>query len=389
MNNFEFYNPTKIIFGKNVERGLPFEINRYGKKVLLHYGGSSIKSFGLYERVIKSLQDNHIEFVELGGVQPNPRLDLVYEGIRLGREQRVDLILAVGGGSVIDSAKAIAVGIPYDGDVWDFYTGQALPETTLPVGVVLTHAAAGSEASPSSVISKNEGKLKRPLDYNLIRPVFSFLNPELTYSVSSYQTACGVSDIMSHIMERYFTQVKNVEVTDRLCEASLKTIIHNAPIVLDQPDNYAARSEIMWGGTIAHNDMLGTGREGDWACHMIEHELSAFNDVAHGEGLAIIFPAWMKYVYKQGLERFVQFAVRVWNIEQDFENPEKTALDGINKLISFYKTMGLATTLSEIGIAEKDFSEIAAKCRLFNENTVGHFVKLTRDDIIKILDLAK
>jgi alcohol dehydrogenase YqhD (iron-dependent ADH family) len=316
-------------FGKETEAQVGLETKKHADKVLLHYGGGSIKQSGLYDIIIQSLKDAGVGYVELSGVQANPRLSLVYEGIKICREEYISFILAVGGGSVIDSAKAISVGVPYDGDVWDFYTGQAKVDKALPIGTVLTIPAAGSESSPSSVITNEDGWYKRGLSSEHIRPVFSILNPELTYTLPDYQTACGAADIMAHIMERYFTNVKSVELTDRLCEATLKTMINNVPKVLLNPLSYSARAEIMWAGTIAHNDLLGTGRAGDWASHDIEHELSAIYDIAHGAGLAIIFPAWMSYVYKQDISRFAQFAARVWDVEYNAFNPEETALKGI------------------------------------------------------------
>jgi alcohol dehydrogenase len=388
MENFEFISPTKIIFGKNAECKVGSETKKYGKKVLLHYGGGSIKKSGLYDIVVNSLKKEGVEFVELGGVKPNPRLSLVHEGIKICRENKVDFILSVGGGSVIDSAKAIAAGISYEGDVWDFYIGKGAPIEIIPNGVVLTIPAAGSESSPSSVITKEDEKLKRFLEADSLRPKFSIMNPELTYTLPVYQTACGASDIIAHTMERYFTNARNVELTDRLCEATLKTVINNALIVMKEPENYSARAEIMWAGTLAHNDLLSTGRIPDFASHMIEHELSALNDVAHGAGLAIIFPAWMKYVYKHDIQRFVQFAVRVWNVEQTFDDPERVVLEGINKLENFYKAIGLPTRLSEIGIHEKDFDEMAVKCKRFDGDTVGNFIKLNGEDIKNIYMLA-
>jgi len=391
MTNFTFKNPTEIIFGKDSEQHLGKKIKEYGgKKVLFHYGSGSIKKNGIYDKVKKSLENEGIEYIELGGVKPNPRLSLIYEGIDICRKNGIDFILAVGGGSVIDSAKGIAVGVKYEGDVWDFYTGKAIPKTKLPVGVVLTLPAAGSESSFSSVVTKEEGKLKRPLDHDVLYPQFAILNPEFTFTLSKYQTSCGIADIMAHLIERYFTNVKAVGITSRLLEGAMKNLIDNAHAVLDNPSDYDARSEIMWTGTIAHNNLLNTGRIGDWASHMIEHEISAINDVAHGAGLAIVVPAWMKYVYKHNLDLFTQYAVRVWNVEQDFEDKGKTALEGINRLESFFKGIGLPVRLSEIGIGEEHFKEISSKCRVFHsDDTVGNFVKLTREDIIKILNLAK
>lgn len=389
MENFVFKNPTKIIFGKGTEKLIGEEIARYERKVLFCYGGGSIKKTGLYNRVVKSLKQSGVEFVELSGIQPNPRLSLVREGIKLCRENSIKFILAVGGGSVIDTAKAIAVGVPYEGDVWDFYSGKAKVKEALPVGVILTIPATGSEASDSSVITNEQGWFKRGIHSEHIRPVFSILNPELTYTLPPYQTACGAADIMAHVMERYFTHVKHVDFTDRLCEATLKTVINNVQIALKQPDNYDARAEIMWAGTIAHNDLLSTGRIGDWASHKIEHELSGIYDIAHGAGLAIVFPAWMKYVYRHDVNRFVQFAVRVWDVDMPFESPEAVALEGIERMTEFFRKIGLPVTLSEINIPDDRFEEMADKCTDSGKKTVGNFVKLGKDDVVNIFKLAK
>ncbi len=387
MENFTFSNPTKIVFGRGTENQVGTEARPHAGTVLLHYGTGSIKRSGLYDRVVSSLEQAGLPFIELGGARPNPRLDLVHEGIRLCREHRVDFILAVGGGSVIDSAKAIGVGVPYDGEVWDFYTASATPQRTLPVGVVLTIPAAGSEASKSSVITKEEGELKRPLDAEVIRPVFAILNPELTCTLPPYQTACGAADIMAHVMERYFTPVTNVDFTDRLCEATLRTIVRTIPIVLEDPHNYDARAEIMWAGTIAHNDLLGTGRVGDWASHMIEHEISGIYDVAHGAGLAVVFPAWMKYVYRRDVTRFAQFAVRVWDVEMDFSNPQRTALEGIHRLEQFFRRIGLPVRLEEMNVPADRLTEMADKC--VESGAKGSLVKLDAPDIVEILQMAR
>ena len=389
MINFRFSCPTEMIFGKDVQGTAGKETKKYGSKVLLHYGSSHIKKSGLYDQVKKSLIDAGVDFVELGGVQPNPRLSLAREGIQLCRDSGVDFILAVGGGSVIDSAKAIAAGTLYDGDVWDFYTKGVQPVQALPIGVVLTIPAAGSESSNSSVITDLDNSNKRHMEGAVLLPKFALMNPELTYTLPPYQTACGASDIMAHTMERYFTQEPDVDLTDRLCEATLKTIIGNVPVVLTDPKNYAARAEIMWAGSIAHNDILGTGRISDWASHMIEHELSGINDVAHGAGLAVIFPAWMRYVYKQNVSRFAQFAVRVWNIEMDYFNPEKTALAGIDAIKAYFRSIGLPVSLTEIGITPEHYERIADNCRRTGNNAVGSFVSLQSKDIIEILKIAQ
>lgn len=388
MENFRFLSPTEIIFGRGTENQVGEQVRKYAQKVLFHYGGGSIKRTGLYARVMASLAQQGIEIVELGGVQPNPRLSLVREGIELCRREGITFILAVGGGSVIDSAKAIGVGVPYDGDVWDFYAGKAVPQATIPVGVVLTIAAAGSEASKSSVITNEDGWFKRGINYDVIRPMFAIMNPELTFTLPPYQTACGVADIMAHVMERYFSPTPDIELLDRLCEATLKAVISSAYRVMDNPADYNARAQIMRAGTIAHNDLLSTGRIGDWASHQMEHEISAMYDLAHGAGLAIIFPAWMKYVYKQHLDRFVQFANRVWDVEVNFAHPEVTALEGIRRLERFFTDIGLPTRLSHADIGSEHLDEMAAKCRMTNGDSVGQLVKLTRRDVLEIYKLA-
>ncbi|MGE5454258.1 MAG: iron-containing alcohol dehydrogenase [Methylocystaceae bacterium] len=389
MQNFEYLSPTKIIFGHEAELKSGKEITNYGKKVLFHFGGGSIKSSGLHDKIIASLKTEAIEFVELGGVMPNPRLSLVQEGIRICREQQIEFILAVGGGSVIDSAKAIGVGVPYQGDVWDFYEGKAIPKESLPVGAVITIAAAGSESSMNSVITNEDGWLKRGLGANITRPKFAILNPELTFTLPSYQTACGAVDIMAHVMERYFTNELNVDLTDRLCEGAMKSVLKNAPLAIEHPDDYNARAEIMWAGTIAHNGFLGVGRVEDWASHQIEHELSGMFDIAHGAGLSIIFPAWMKYVYRQNIARMAQFAVRVFDVDYNFETPENTVLEGIKQLEIFYQRLGLPTRLHELDIKEDVFGELADKCRKSPTGTTGNFMKLNREDIVEILKLAQ
>ena len=385
MENFIFANPTRIIFGKGVENNIGQELKGC-KKVLLHYGENSIKRTGLHGRVTAALSAAGVEFVELGGVQPNPLLSLVYEGIQLCRAQGVDFILAVGGGSVIDSAKAIAVGVGYAGDVWDFYTNKARPQSTLPVGVILTIAAAGSESSDSSVITKAEGQHKRPMGSSLIFPRFAMLNPELTSSLPAYQTACGIADISAHILERYFTKVRNVDLTDRLCEAALQTLTVQGPRALAQPEDYAARAEVMWTGAIAHNNILGTGRVGDWATHMIEHEVSGIYGVAHGAGLAVIFPAWMTYTYREDVQRFAQYAVRVWGVNYAYEDLEAIALEGIARTRRFYASLGLAVSLGELNIDASRLEEMAAKAVQYGP--LGQFKKLGYADVLEILKLA-
>lgn len=388
MKNFTFQNPAKIIFGKGAENKVGAETAHYSKKILLHYGGESAKKTGLYDRVVNSLKAAGVEFVELGGVLPNPRLSLVYEGIRLCREHGLNFILAVGGGSVIDSAKAIAAGVPYTGDVWDFYTGKAIPQEALPIATILTIPAAGSEMSTGTVITREEGWLKRAFNSQHVIPAFSILNPELAFTLPKFQVACGAADIIAHLMERYFTNIEHVELTDRLIEATVKTVVHNVPLVLAQPDNYDAWAEVMWAGTVAHNNLLDTGRIGDWASHDIEHELSGIYDIAHGAGLAVVFPAWMKYTYRHDVTRFAQFAARIWNVDHNFWSPESTALEGIARHEAFLRSMGLATRLSEMNIGADRLEEMADKCTAGDTHTVGQFVKLGKQDVYNILKLA-
>jgi alcohol dehydrogenase YqhD (iron-dependent ADH family) len=388
MENFDFRNPTKIIFGRGTENRVGTETAVYAKKVLLHFGGKSIKASGLYDRVTASLKAAGVQWIELGGVVPNPRLSLVRQGIKLCKENKLELILAVGGGSVIDSAKAIAMGSVIDGDVWDFYLGKGEPKAALPVATVLTISAAGSESSTGSVITNDEGLLKRAVNSELIYPRFSILNPELAFTLPSFQVACGASDIMAHLMERYFTNVDHVEFTDRLLEATMKTIARMAPRVLENPRDYDSWSEFMWAGTIAHNNLLNTGRIGDWASHDSEHEISGIYDVAHGAGLAVVFPAWMKYTLHHDVNRFAQWAARVWNVDTDYWNAEATAREGIRRLEAFYHSLGLGTKLSDLGVGTDRLDEMADKGTNGNTRTLGNFVKLDRTAVRKILDLA-
>jgi alcohol dehydrogenase YqhD (iron-dependent ADH family) len=389
MENFVFQNPTKILFGRGMEENVGAETAVYSKKILLHYGGGSIKSSGLYERITASLKKAGVEWVELAGVKPNPRLSLVHEGVRLVKENKLGLILAVGGGSVIDSAKAIAMGAVIDGDVWDFYLGKGEPKSARPIGTVLTIPAAGSEASTGTVITNENGWFKRAVNSELIYPRFSILNPELAFSLPKYQIACGVTDIMAHLMERYFTNVTHVAFMDRMLEAAMKTLICQVPLVMEDPHNYDAWAELMWTGTIAHNNLLNTGRVGDWASHDIEHEISGIYDIAHGAGLAIVFPAWMKYVYKHDVNRFAQWAIRVWNVDMDVFDTERVARTGIDRMEAFFRSLGLVTRLADAGIAGDRIDEMASKCTDGNIRRFGNFVPLDKDAVKKILTLAE
>lgn len=387
MENFIFHNATKILFGKDTEHKVGQEIKAYGKKILFIYGSGSIKKTGLYDNITKSLKEERVSFVELAGVKPNPRLGLVEEGINICIKENIGAILAVGGGSVIDTAKAIGIGAKYQGNVWDFFEGKAQIKSTIPVGVILTIPAAGSETSKTTVITNEVGGYKRSVSDNFIRPKFAILNPELTYSISNKQTAAGSVDIISHVFERYFTNVNNVDLTDKLCEAVLKTLIKNIPVVLNEPENYAARAEIMWAGTLAHNDLLDTGRIGDWGSHMIAHEISGLYDMTHGATLSIVFPAWMKYVYKNNIMRFVQFAQRVWNVEPDYYDLDTTALKGIEKTKEFFKDTGLPISLTEANVPFDRIDELAIKCT--EGGPVGNFARLRKEDVMGILKLAQ
>ena len=389
MNNFTFYSPTYFAFGKGQEENTGKYVKRFGgSKVLIHYGGGSVVRSGLLDRVKKSLEAENITYVELGGVMPNPRSGLVYRGIEICEKEGIDFVLAVGGGSTIDSAKAIAAGACYDGDFWDYYMGKPV-EVALPIGTVLTIAAAGSEGSPDSVITKEEGMLKRGASGEGLRPRFSILNPELTQTLPAFQTAAGVTDIMAHLFERYFTTTKEVEVTDRVIEALLLTMIHEAPRVIEDPNNYEARANIMWAGMMAHNNCCGVGRAQDWASHGIEHELSAVYDCAHGAGLAVVFPAWMEYNMHHDVMRFAKLAVRVWGCQMDYDHPEVTAKAGITALRNFLKSIGMPGNFAELGASENDIEHMAHTACYGNggNGTIGGFASLSEEDVANIYRL--
>lgn len=388
MDNFNFYSPTEFVFGRDRENETGKYVKKYGgTRVLIHYGsGSAVKS-GLLDRVKKSLDIEGVFYTELGGVKPNPRDTLVYEGIEICRRENIDFILCVGGGSVIDSAKGIAAGALYDGDFWDFYTDKAEIEKALPVGTVLTIAAAGSEGSGASVVTQESTKLKRDTGSDLLRPKFSVLNPQLTCTLPAFQTACGAADIMAHVFERYFTNTTEVEITDRLCEAVLLTMIKETPRVIADPDNYEARANIMWAGTVAHNDIVGVGRIQDWNSHAIEHELSGMYDVAHGAGLAVIMPSWMEFVMSHNVMRFAQMAVRVFGCQMNFENPEVTAKEGIRAFRSFLHSIGLPVNFAELGAREEDIPALVKNLGLGDGKT-GGFVNLSSDDVAEIYRIA-
>lgn len=390
MDNFDFYSPTYFAFGDGQETRAGELVRRFGgSRVLIVTGSGSVHRNGAFDAIAASLDKAGIPYVELSGVQPNPRSSKVYEGIELCRREKLDFLLAIGGGSAIDTAKAIGVGVPYQGDFWDFFCLKAQPTVTLPVASVLTIAAAGSEGSNSCVITKDEGMLKWAINLDLIRPKFAILNPKYTCTLPAYQTASGAVDMMSHICERYFTNTTDVSLTDRLCEALLRTIIEAAPRAIADPDDYAARADLMWAGMLAHNNSCGVGRVQDWASHQIEHELSSFYDCAHGAGLAVVTPAWMEYVYRNDISRFAQFAVRVFGCEMNFANPEATALEGIRRLREFFRSLGMPVTFAEIGAKAEDIPDMVAhRAQKPNGFPFGNFVKIQPDDMAEICRLC-
>jgi alcohol dehydrogenase len=389
MIDFIFQNPARIIFGRTALSHLGEEALRYGNKALLVYGGGSVKRIGLYDQVADILRENNIKVWELSGIVPNPRLARVREGIAACRREGVGLVLALGGGSVIDTAKGIVNGVPDDGDVWDFYAGRRTPRRALPLGVILTIPASGSEMSYSSVITNEDGMFKRGFNSLTNVPTFSIMNPEWSFTLPPYQTACGCVDIMAHMMERYFTRVPHVELTDRMLAAGMKTVLHNAPAVMANPTDYDARAELMWAGALAHNTLLNTGRFGDWGSHKVEHELSAEYDVAHGAGLAVVFPAWMRYAVRQYPGKIAQFAADVFDVPADFGGETEIALEGVRRLEDFSRSLGMPTRLREAGITDVDGVKLAARALPDENGSVGAYIELRRKDIEAILKLAE
>ena len=389
MNNFTFYSPTEFVFGKGSEEKTGELVKTYGgQKVLIVYGkGSAVKS-GLLDRVKNSLDKAGLRHTELGGISPNPTDDKVYEGIEICRRETVDFILAVGGGSAIDTAKAIAAGTPYEGDFWDFYIKKAVPTQALPLGTVLTIPAAGSESSGNSVITKTDGLKKLSLRTDkLLRPRFAIMNPELTYTLPPYQTASGITDMLAHVMERYFSNTQGVETTDRLCEAVMTAIINEAPEVMTHPDSYDARANIMWCGTIAHNGICGVGREEDWTSHAMEHEISAVYGVTHGAGLAVIFPAWLTWMAGHNPHKPAQFARRVWHIA-DSGNTEADAKAGIQALKTFLRSIGMPLTFAGLGIDNPDIDLLVRKLHENKGEKIGCYCPTDRDASREIYELA-
>lgn len=389
MNDFNFCSPTYFAFGRGAEKRTGELCAANGAhRVLIVYGGGSAQRSGLLDRVKSCLENQSITFVELAGIKPNPTDDRVYEGIDICHKENADFILAVGGGSVIDTAKGIAAGAMYDGDFWDFYSGKATPVKALPVGVVLTIPAAGSEGSGNTVITKIDGLHKVSIRTEvLLRPKFAVMNPELTFTLPFFQTASGAADMMAHIMERYFTNTDGVEVTDRICEGTLTTIMNEVLKVKQNPEDYDARANLMWSGMIAHNGICGVGREEDWASHALEHELSALYDVTHGAGLSVIFPAWMTWMASHNPKKIAQFAVRVFGVESDGSD-EETALKGIGLLKDFFRSIELPVTMSELGIDSPDIDLLVSKLIENKGNVIGKYVKLTPQDCAEIYRLS-
>ncbi|MBP5438059.1 MAG: iron-containing alcohol dehydrogenase [Treponema sp.] len=393
MFDFNYYTPTKVVFGKNTETKVADLIKEFGgKKVLIHYGGGSVVRSGLLQRVTDILDKAGINYIKLGGAVPNPHLSLVYEGIELCKKEGVDFLLAVGGGSAIDSAKAIGYGVVNSGDVWDFYDYKRKVQGCLPLGVILTIAATGSEMSDSSVITKEEGLVKRGYSSDFGRPRFAIMNPELTMTLPDYQTACGCTDIMMHTMERYFTNGGNMEITDSMAEALLRTVKENAKILVKDPKNYDARAEVMWAGSLAHNGLTGCGNDGgDWMTHKLEHELGGLYDVAHGAGLAALWGSWARYVYKNCLPRFKKFAINVMGISPAAASDEEIALKGIEAMEDFYHQIKMPTNLRELGVnaTDDDLKLMAHKCAVGVNGGKGSAKFLKEEDMLEIYKMSR
>jgi len=392
IKDFNYYAPTRVVFGRDSEKQLAQLVKANGgTRVLVHFGGGSARRSGLLDRTLASLDEAGIAHVELGGVVPNPMLSLVEQGIGLCRQEKVDFVLAVGGGSVIDSAKAIAYGVPYDGQVWDFWDGKATPQQSLPIGVILTIPAAGSEMSSSCVITRDEGMLKRGFNSDLCRCRFCIMNPELTYTLPPYQTAAGATDIMMHTMERYFSKYEDMTLTDAISEALLRTVKDSVAVVLRQPEDYRHRAQIMWAGSLAHNDLTECGTEKDFATHRLEHELSAVYGVTHGAGLASLWGAWARYVLPRHVSRFAQFAVNVMGVANDFTHPEATALKGIEAMEQFYRSIGMPTNISELlgrCLSLDELRELAERCSRGGTITVGAMEVIDREAMLAIYQMA-
>lgn len=383
-----YHNPTRVLFGRGAELKVGEEVAKHSKNILLHYGRESFKKYGLRDKVAGALEARGVRYVELGGVRPNPGADLVYEGIELCRKEGLDFILAVGGGSVIDSAKAISAGAPYPGDFFELFERKAAPEKALKVGTVLTIPGSGSESSAAAVITHEERRLKKDCESPLLAPVFSILNPELTLTVPVRDTACGIADAVSHVLERYFTPTTHVDCTDRICEGLLRTLMKYGALVLENPGDYDARAEIMWACKLAHDNTAGFGRKQDWSCHRIGHELGAFYDVPHGAAMAVLFPAWMRHVRQAGGGRFEQFARRVFDVPS--ASAGAAAGEGIESAARFFGALGLPVSLRGLGVPDtKRFAGIAESCVSgMRSGTIGNFARLRPGDIVSILEKA-
>ncbi|MEV5028797.1 iron-containing alcohol dehydrogenase [Paenibacillus sp. LPE1-1-1.1] len=387
MNSFQFVNPTHIIFGEGTADQVGKLTSKYGKTVLLVYGSGSVKKTGLYDKTVGLLQEAGITVHELPNIEPNPRLTTVKKGIDLCREHGVDFILAVGGGSVIDASKAIAAGVPYKGDVWDFFTGKAVIEDALPIGTILTLAATGSEMNGSSVVTNWEENLKRAFGSPHTYPKFSILDPTLTYTVPRNHTVNGAVDIMSHVFEQYFSLTENTPLQERFCESILQTVIENVEIALENPEDAAARANLMWCGTMALNGgMISVGMANDWASHGIEHEVSAIYDIPHGAGLAVIFPNWMKYVHEERIDRFVQYATRVWGVNPEGKSDKEIALEGIQATRDFFTRIGAESRLADFEIGSEKLDRMAEEAVRYG--AIGSFKRLEKQDVKAILELS-
>ena len=393
MKDFNYYAPTEVVFGENSEEQVAALVKKYGgTKVLVHYGGKSAERSGLLDKICGLLTEGGIAFKKLGGVVPNPRLSLVHEGIKLCREEGIDFILAVGGGSVIDSSKAIAYGVPYEGEVWDFYLGKDKATKMLPVACVLTIPAAGSEMSEASVITNEDGDVKLGYSNNLSRPKFAIMNPKRTFTLPPYQTAAGVTDMMMHTMERYFTKDDDMDLTTDIAEAMLRSMKDAIFAVLKNPEDYRYRAQIMWGGSLMHNGLTGCGVTDDWATHQLEHELSGMFGVTHGAGLAAIWPSWARYVMHENLSRFVRFAVNVMDVPNDFTDPEGTALKGIEAMERFYHAIGMPINIKELigkDITDEEIKEMTRKCSRNYQHTCGQLKVLKAEDMENIYKMAR
>ncbi len=388
MNDFIYYAPTKVFFGKDKHKDIGKIIKEYGyDNIMLQYGQESIKKSGLYDEVLNSLSEFGINVIEMGGVEPNPKISFVREAVKKAKENNVQMILAVGGGSVLDSSKYTAAGVFYDKDPWDFPMRKATPKKALPVGCILTIAAAGSEMSSSAVISNTELNMKRGFNSDFNRCLFAIMNPELTYSVSKYQTACGVVDIMAHTMERYFMPCGPTDLTDRIAESVLKATIEAGKVLMENPKDYDARANMMWVSSLSHNDLTGCGRENALPVHQLEHALSGeFDEIAHGAGLAVIFPAWAKYIYKYNIPRFAQFARRVWDCAES--DDDAAALKGIEKMAEYFKSLGMPTCLLDFGINESCIERLSDLCTFGRQRTVKSYIEMDFEVIKDIFEMC-